>query len=388
VVTDSVTRARHIRTLARAAVLAAAFGAAQEGSAAAAEHGLVGAWHLDEPEGQTVLDDGPFGLDGQLGTAAGPDADDPSRIAGVSGSALRFAAGSFVRLPDAPELAVGTLTIEAVVRASGSPGGYRYVVSRGSHGCLAGSYGLYTAAAGGIAIYAFDGSRYVVSPTARPQDVWDGAWHHVAGTFDEHVLRVYVDGRPVGTPTAVPLRIDYATTTASAALGRYVGTCDLSYRGDLDLARLWSRPLGGGEIADAAQRELRPGEPPSSSPPPPLPAADPTTTLPGPPPASTPPPAALGAPPRACALRLSRSHISARRRTSVRVWVTLRGRPVPGVRVVARRTGRSKPITQARTGRVGHARLRIRVQTPGRVRVSAAVRPSCRPRFIRVAGAR
>jgi hypothetical protein len=133
-----------------------------------------------EPDGQSARDDGPHGLDGRLGETAAPDAADPVRVAGASGGALRFEGGSFVRLPDAPELAVGTLTIEAVVRAESSPGRFRYVVSRGSHGCIAGSYGLYTGTAGGIAIYVFDGSRFVVSPIARPADVWDGAWHHVA----------------------------------------------------------------------------------------------------------------------------------------------------------------------------------------------------------------
>jgi hypothetical protein len=36
------------------------------------------------------------------------------------------------------------------------------------------------------------------------------------------------------------MRIDYSTTTSNAAFGRYVGDCDLSFRGDLDLVRLWS----------------------------------------------------------------------------------------------------------------------------------------------------
>jgi hypothetical protein len=365
-------------------VLAALVASGAFAPAASAE--TVGQWRFDELDGQSAFDDGPHGLDGRLGDAEAPDAADPTRIAGASGGALRFGGGSFVRLPAAPELAVETLTVVAVVRAGSSPGRFRYVVSRGSHGCVAGSYGLYTGAAGGIAIYAFDGSRFVVSAIARPADVWDGEWHHVAGTFDGRVLRLYVDGHPVGDTLEVPMRIDYSTTTANAAFGRYVGDCDLSFRGDLDLVRLWSGPLSAEAVADAAPRALRPDDPPP--PPaelPPLPAAAPPAILPAAPQTGAPPSAAPGAPPRACALRLSRTRIAARRRTSVRVQVTLRGRPVRAVRVVANRHGRAKPITAARTGAGGKVLLVMRVRKPGRVRVSATMRPSCQPSYIQVA---
>ena len=44
------------------------------------------------------------------------------------------------------------------MRGPSSPGQFRYVVSHGAQGCLAGSYGLYTAQDGGMAFYVFDGS--------------------------------------------------------------------------------------------------------------------------------------------------------------------------------------------------------------------------------------
>ena len=52
------------------------------------------------------------------------------------------------------------------MRAEGSPGRWRYIVARGAQDCLAGSYGLYSGEAGGLAFYVFDGDRYVLSPTA------------------------------------------------------------------------------------------------------------------------------------------------------------------------------------------------------------------------------
>ena len=333
---------------------------------AAADPALVGEWRFDEPGGQTALDTGPHGLDGELGALPEVDAADPVRIQDGSGGALHFDGDSFVRLRDAPELALQTLTVEAVVRAPLSPGEYRYLVSRGSHECESGSYGLYTGAAGGIAMYVFDGSRYVVSAVALPADVWNGAWHRVAGTFDGRVLRLYVDDRPVGGLLEVPLRIDYASTTASAAIGRYVGDCreGLSFEGDIDLVRLWSDAAPGGDG-------------------PPLPAALPPQILRSTRSTGAAPAASPGAPSRACKMALSRKRIAPGRRSTVKARVTLRGNPAQAVRVVAKRNG--KRITAARTNARGRARLKMRVRRPGRVRITAATQPSCAPAYIRVA---
>ena len=224
---------------------------------AGAATGVVGTWGFDEPGGQHALDAGPFGLDGRLGRSDAPDERDPARIAGArGGGALRFGGGTFVRLPDAFELAPAHLTVEAVVRAEGSPGRWRYIVARGAQDCLAGSYGLYSGEAGGLAFYVFDGHRYVLSPTARVADVWDGRWHHVAGVFDGQSVRLLVDGRPVGTPMAAPLAIAYGLTSRTTYLGTYEGTCALPFRGDVDLVRLWSSPLGDARLGELARAAL------------------------------------------------------------------------------------------------------------------------------------
>jgi len=359
------------------AVLVVAAGALAATAAPATAATPVGEWAFDEPAGQTVRDGGPHGLDGRLGQLDDADAADPTRIPG----ALRFDGSSFVRLPDASALAPTTLSVEAVVRAPATPGTWRYVVSRGGQGCFAGAYGLYTATAGGMAFYVFDGSGYIVTATARPGDVWDGAWHHVTGTFDGGELRLYVDGRPVGDAAVARTSIDYASTSASMAFGRYVGSCDLSYRGDLDLVRLSTGALTPAEVAASAQDALRPEGPLLLNP---LPAAAPPTRIDASPPAG-PPAVEPGAPQRACGLRISRKRITVRRRTTVRVRVTLRGEPVRAVRVVATRRGTTKPLAAARTGASGRVRLVLRPRRTGRVKVSAAMTPSCPTGYIRVA---
>ena len=245
--TRRTERRRRIAGAAGAITLALALGA----QAAHASPGTVGEWRFDEPVGQTALDGGPFGLDGRLGTSTGVDAADPQRIPGVASGALRFGGGAYVQLPDAAQLAPPTLSAEAVVRAPASPGAYHYIVSRGGQGCFAGSYGLYTAKHGGVAFYAFDGSGYVVSAAARASDVWNGGWHHIAGTFDGGRLRLYVDGRAVGDPSDGPTRIDWSTTSPT--------------RGDRPLRRqlrplLRGRHGHGPPVAGRPVRERRGGE--------------------------------------------------------------------------------------------------------------------------------
>ena len=270
------------------------------------------------------------------------------------------------------------------MRAPGSPGAYRYIVSRGGQGCFAGSYGLYTGRAGGVAFYAFDGSGYVVSAAARASDVWNGGWHHVAGTFDGGRLRLYVDGRPVGDPSDGPTRIDWSTTSPTAAIGRYVGSCDLSFAGDMDIVRLWQGALSASAVAANATQELQPDHARRPDAGPPLTPAAPPTRI-----AATPPARPAAPRPRARPSGPARWGISRRtvvvapQRTTVRVKVTVRGRPQRSVKVVARAAGVRK-LSSARTGRSGKARLVLRARKIGKVRIKAAVSPSCSPGVIKV----
>jgi hypothetical protein len=349
------------------ALLLLAAGAA----ASAASASLVGQWRFDEPDGQVVSDDGPFALDGWLGAAAGADGADPLRIAGLSGSALRFDGTSLVRLPSSPALAPQRLTVEAVVRAPTSPGSWRHIVSRGGNGCIAAAYGLYTAAADGLAIYIFDGSRFLVSATARPEDVWDGGWHHVAGTFDGAALRLYIDGRPVGEPMPAPLRIDYGGTSTATQIGQYGGACDRAFVGDVDQVTLWSHALSAQELEDA-----QPDGPAT-----PLPAAAAGTIIAGEGGLTAP---AASTAPSGCKVRVSRKRVAAGRRVVVRARVTRLGRGHRSARVVARRAGRRKTLASASISARGHARLVLRLRRGTKVELRVKGRAGCAPAYVRV----
>jgi hypothetical protein len=115
------------------------------------------------------------------------------------------------------------------------PGRLRLRRVEGSYGCNFSSYGLYTGAARGIAFYVSDGGGYVVSPTAAPAQVWDGGWHHVAGTFDGRT--VYVDGSEVGSGSPDEQPIQYGLRSKSPYLGAYSGGCELGFTEAEPLAR-------------------------------------------------------------------------------------------------------------------------------------------------------
>ena len=161
----------------------------------------------------------------------------------------------FVRVANSPALEPSTITVDAWVKST-APGTFRYILSKGASGCLASSYALYTGDSGGLFFYVFNGIDF---PTLSPDagiGIWDGNWHHVAGTFDGSTVRLYVDGSEVGTGTTpVPsISIAYGLSpTNDLFLGRFNGTCPpelsfLSFRGDVDEVEIYNRALSATEI--------------------------------------------------------------------------------------------------------------------------------------------
>lgn len=228
--------------LAALAVLVGAFPA----SASAATN-LGAFWHLDESSGTVALDSSGNANHGTINGAA--------HVAGRFGNGLQFdGIDDQVLIARSPTLEPAAVTVEGWVRSATSPGAYRHIVAQGAMTCLAASYGLYTGAGGGLAFYVSrydaDGSGgFTVSPAALPA-VWDGAWHHVAGTFDGSAVRLYVDGVQVGTGTSTTIPIGYGLPNPDGLLGSFGGTCNpqLAYNGDLDEPRIWRRALSAQEI--------------------------------------------------------------------------------------------------------------------------------------------
>jgi Concanavalin A-like lectin/glucanases superfamily len=318
---------------------------------------LVGEWSLDEGVGQVAHDRSPFHLDGHLGLAGGVDSADPTWVPGIAGWALRFDGADAVALRDSVALEPAHLTVEAWVRRQGTPGAYAYIVSKGSVGCDHSSYGLYTGAGGGIAFYVSSGNGWVVSPAGATPQIWDGAWHHVAGTFDGGTVRLYIDGAEVGAGSADDHPIQYGLESKAPYIGTYLGTCARGFTGDIDDVRIWSSALTRSEIAAS-----RPTEPI---------LARPLPSNPRPPVSGAPPPPVTG-----CVLTTSREALRAQQRNRLVVTVRHESRPLWRVRVALR--GRRVRIVR-RSGRDGRARFVVRPSSSDRsirVRVLSSA-PRC-----------
>lgn len=152
----------------------------------------------------------------------------------------------------------GAVTVDAWVRSAG-PGDNRYIVSKGAEFCGWSSYALY-ALNGGLAFYvtkAVDVHGNVAfgeSPNAG-STIWDGAWHHVAGTYDGSRVRLYVDGVEVGDGTQHTGDIKYGLADSNAlVLGRFAGDgcsgfgTNLPFTGDVDEVEIFDRALSATEV--------------------------------------------------------------------------------------------------------------------------------------------
>jgi hypothetical protein len=217
-------------------------------AASSASGPLAGWWPMNEGKGQTVYDWSGNDNHGTLGSTPGVDANDPAWTTGVfggAGRALAFDDQDIVTIPRDRSLEPRRITVSTWLRGPQPPGSFRYIVAKGSQACDAASYGLYTGNDSGVAFYIFDGTNYYVSPEA-PQSVWNNSWHNVAGTFDGSKVRLYVDGRQVGTGTRVPAgtAIAYPLDNGGGGIGGYPDpACALTLRGDIDTVRIWNQAL-------------------------------------------------------------------------------------------------------------------------------------------------
>jgi hypothetical protein len=244
-----------LRTL-RAALAVAAISLAIPAAANAGSFGfpLEGWWPLNEGAGQTVRDWSGNSNHGFLGTSNVVDDADPAWTDGVLwGSALRFYGDDRVTIPASENLRPQRLTVSAWVRykqsefGSATPGIFKYPISMGGNGCDVSSYGMVTGVGEGLQFYIASNGQYIVTPESSTA-LWDGNWHHVAGTFDGAKVRLYVDGKQVGTGTSVPTgtKIDYSFATQGGAIGGYAGECTSRYldlRGDVDGVQVWSTAM-------------------------------------------------------------------------------------------------------------------------------------------------
>ena len=215
---------------------------------AAAQVLPVGVWGFNEGMG-TVAHDTSFPPHHDEGTVSGG----AQWLKGRFWDALSFnGAASAVTVPDESVLEPQQVTVSAWVKASSSPGNYMYIVAKGGNNCSASSYGLYTGANGGLEFYVSgnNGLTYSLSPDAG-SSVWDGKWHSAIGTFDGSTVRLYVDGKEVGSGTPNTTPIAYGLPTSNdLMIGNYPACPSIpeGFTGSIDEVKVFNRALPAQEI--------------------------------------------------------------------------------------------------------------------------------------------
>jgi Concanavalin A-like lectin/glucanases superfamily len=218
----------------------------------------VGQWDLNEGAGTVAHNDSPLTANGTLSGA-------------VSWTTGRFRGGlSFtgtngvVDIPDSKLFEGTNVTVSAWVEANGTPGDFKYIVSKGANGCCTGSYGLETGANGGLVFYAANSATTAIQSPDAGYGIWNGKWHNVIGTFDGSTVRLYVDGKQVGSGTSDTTPIHYNLPGGNdLQIGNYTDCPQLGWIGSIDEVKVFDRALGPGEIALAyAASNLLPGSSP------------------------------------------------------------------------------------------------------------------------------
>ncbi len=169
---------------------------------------------------------------------------------GMVGRAFQFDGAGYVRVADAPSLNPAAITVEAWVKGTVGQGPFRYLMAKGIHECHAASYALCTGRrTTGLIFYIYDGTDAAFSPDTG-ESIWDGKWHHVAGTFDGAWVRLYVDGKQVGNGTPTALKINSNLPTSNDLfIGTYLWPGgSLDFTGSVDEVAIYNRALRVSEI--------------------------------------------------------------------------------------------------------------------------------------------
>jgi hypothetical protein len=164
----------------------------------------------------------------------------------VGAGAAAFDGSQCIHLPDANDLRPEAFTLAAWVSQSVAPPLFANLISRPFDGAtsLNDTYDLYIDRNGAAtAEYA---NQLTTAPTSSL-----GGWHHLAATYENHVLAVFVDGVNQNTRT-FPVDLVYADDSDHIGCDVDSGTELYFVTGTIDDARMYGRVLSADEIASLA----------------------------------------------------------------------------------------------------------------------------------------
>lgn len=201
--------------------------------------GLVAHWKLDETSGKTAYDSA-GGHHGTLFGTSGQSEPGWQPLSGRAAGALGFdGIDDYVDCGNPFRLNItDAITLAAWVKVdSGSYDAFRPFVGKGDHGYMLRHW------RDSINFFISDGTWYMVSASVGTS--FRNSWHHVAGTYDGQVLRVYVDGQLRNTVSHAG---KIASTSYNVNIGRNSEVRTRLHDGLLDDVRIYDRALTDAEI--------------------------------------------------------------------------------------------------------------------------------------------
>ena len=184
--------------------------------------------------------------------SASSERGEPKFIEGKIGTAVEFGGGApTIRISDYPELrpTLGT-TICAWIKTSVTSKQWQTVFRKEEEinrrvlaiGAVGDVWGLCF----GLGV---DGRYRELAAAYPPDKLADGQWHHVAGTFDGKLLRLYIDGKMVAERED-PGQIGHGSSTSSF-IGSF-GERKEPFHGGIDDVRVYGRALTDAQVAELA----------------------------------------------------------------------------------------------------------------------------------------
>jgi hypothetical protein len=203
---------------------------------------LVGYWKFDEGSGNVAYDLSDYTNDGTING-------DPTWVIGKIGAALEFdGSNDYVDCGNDLSLNINDkITVAAWVRTTSTAHGY--FVSKGTAYDETGHYAIGQEYNVPLTFqFEIAGSGGTVELDSNIA-VNDGQWHHIVGTYDDPVVKVYIDG------------VEENTMTQSSCLtGSTVGGLTIGQRGSanmiggiIDEVRIYDRALTESEILAAME---------------------------------------------------------------------------------------------------------------------------------------
>lgn len=209
--------------------------------------GLIGCWLFEEEnwdENQNLTSD--CSLFDNHGTIVNTHQEINTERAGKT--AIFNGSEGYIIVPSPNDYEVEEFTIQAWVKSTDPGDEFSYILSKGAQLCDLSSYALFTDSNNGICFYISDGVNTIKSPNPGSV-IWDGNWHHIIGTFDESVIRIYIDGEEFQNGTQHNITINYTlSTNDSLIIGNFLGSCRLPFNGSIDDILIWDRVLSNEEI--------------------------------------------------------------------------------------------------------------------------------------------